>query len=260
MLQASSWVKKAEIRNDKMATALYDLNNGSMSYGQASKIYSIPKSTLFRHRTNPNLKKKGRQPVFNELFEWELAEHIKRFDDHLFGLSVSDIQKLAYQMAVQNAIPHRFNNEKQMAGKKWVSGFLSRPAGKKLAIRQPECLSMNRFRSFTKENCDNFFDILSDLVVTHQLDGSRIYNMDESGFSTVQKKAVRVLSTKGKRRVATLSSGERGVNTTVVCCVNASGDWHVKPFIIFRGSRITQDHAIGLIEGMFSLYCCFKPL
>jgi len=252
MLSAEKFVKKARTARDKkMDDALLHLNNGAMSYGEASKMYNIPKSTLFRHRTNPNLKNKGRQPVFDATFELELAKHIKLFDDHLFGLSVADIRKLAYQTAIRNKIPHRFNDETQMAGKRWVTGFLSRPAGKRLALRQPECLSMNRFRSFTKENCTKFFDILIELTETHQLDGSRIYNMDESGFSTVQKKAVRVISSKGKRRVATLSSGERGVNTTVVCCVNAVGDWHVKPFIIFRGQRITQDHAIGLIEGGF---------
>jgi hypothetical protein len=58
----------------------------------------------------------------------------------------------------------------------------------------------------------------------------------------------RTKRSKGKRRVSTFSSGERGVNTTVVCCVNAAGDWNVKPFIIFKGARITQDNAIGLIE------------
>ncbi len=252
MLSAGKLVKKAKIADNIMADALLHLDNGGMSYGEVSKMFAIPKSTLFRHHTQPNLKTKGRQPVFEPIFERELAEHIKRFDDHLVGLTVSDIQMLAYQMAVRNEIPHRFNNETEMAGRRWVKGFLSRAAGSGLSIRQPECLSMNRFRSFTKENCDKFFEILAEIVETHHLDGSRIYNMDESGFSTVQKKGDKVISTRGKRRVLTISSGEKGRNTTVVCCVNAVGDWHVKPFIIFKGTRISRDHAIGLMEGRFS--------
>jgi hypothetical protein len=128
--------------------------------------------------------------------------------------------------------------------------ILAKNSNGRLSIRKPEILSMNRFRSFTKKNCDSFFDILEKLVDTQSLDGSRIYYVDESGFSTVQKNAVKVVSAKGKRRVSTLASGERGVNTIVVCCVNATDDWHVKPFIIFKGSRITEDYAIGLIEGI----------
>jgi hypothetical protein len=252
MLQANKFSKK---KSDSMAAALCDVKSGHVSYGAASKLYNIPKTTIYRHHKHPDLKKQGRPPVFGEEFERELAQHVKTFDDQLFGLNVLDVQKLAYQMAVRNGIPHRFNNETQMAGRRWIAGFFSRPPGAELAIRQPECLSMNRFKSFTKINCDHFFDIMGNLVDLHQFDASSIYNMDETGFSTVQKKAVRIISSKGKRRVSTLSSGERGVNTTVVCCVNAAGDWHVKPFIIFKGARITQDHAIGLIEGRLFRNC-----
>jgi hypothetical protein len=88
------------------------------------------------------------------------------FDDHLFGLSVSDIRKLAYQFAVRKKNPHHFSHKNQMAGDKWFRGFLSRPAGQTLSIRKPENLSMNRFQSFTKENCDSFFGILEKLVDT----------------------------------------------------------------------------------------------
>lgn len=50
------------------------------------------------------------------------------------------------------------------------------------------------------------------------------YNVDESGFSTVQKKNQKVIGRRGKHQVGGISSGVRGVkNTTVVCCTSAAG-------------------------------------
>jgi hypothetical protein len=63
-----------------------------------------------------------------------------------------------------------------------------------------------------------------------------IFNADESSFSTVQKRAGKVLGKKEKHQIGALSSGERGVNTTFVCC--ASTSWiFVPPMIIFKRQR-----------------------
>jgi DDE superfamily endonuclease len=260
MLRASKLLQKHEKKKAAMADALSELKTGTLSYGAVSRNHKIPKTTLYRHAQNDDLKSQGRQPVFSAEFEEELAQHVKSFDELLFGLDRRDVQKLAYQMAVRNKIPHRFSNVTKMAGKKWMTGFFSRPAGAQLALRQPECLSLNRFKCFSRESCDKFFDLLIQLVEEHGFTASSIYNMDESGFSTVQKKNVKVIAAKGKKRVSVLASGERGRNITVVCCTNAAGDWHVKPFIIFKGSRITQEHAIGLIEGRISIKMIFGSL
>jgi hypothetical protein len=43
--------------------------------------------------------------------------------------------------------------------------------------------------------------------------------VDETGITVVQHKAVKVISLKGKRQVARLSSAERGALVTVVTCM-----------------------------------------
>lgn len=71
-----------------------------------------------------------------------------------------------------------------------------------------------------------------------------IFNVDESGFTTVQKTPQKVLALKGKRQVGTITSGERGINTTMVCAVNAAGVY-VPPMIIFKRKKFNNDLKIG---------------
>ena len=68
----------------------------------------------------------------------------------------------------------------------------------------------------------------------------RIYNIDESGLSTVPTKLPKVLSPTGTIRVAKMVSSERGENVTVVCSCNAGGDY-VPPFVIFPRQRMLPE-------------------
>lgn len=61
-----------------------------------------------------------------------------------------------------------------------------------------------------------------------KIGATRIYNVDEIGLSRVPNKCQKVLSEKGKRSVGSLSTGEKGVNTIVVCFCTAAG-LHVSP-------------------------------
>jgi hypothetical protein len=76
-------------------------------------------------------------------------------------------------------------------------------------------------KGFNKENVSRFFDILEKVVDVNNIDALRIFNVDESGFSTVQKRAGKVLGKKGKHEIGAMSGGERGVNATSVCFASA---------------------------------------
>ena len=66
-----------------------------------------------------------------------------------------------------------------------------------------------------------------------------LYNVDETGISTVQK-PMKVLALKGKHQVGGIRNGERGVNTSGACCMNATG-FFVPPMLIFKRERFKNE-------------------
>ena len=60
---------------------------------------------------------------------------------------------------------------------------------------------------------------------------NRIYNVDETGLTTVQKPP-KVIAVKGEKQVGQIVSGERGTLVTMCGAVNALGN-SVPPMLIF---------------------------
>ncbi|XP_067937322.1 jerky protein homolog-like [Watersipora subatra] len=92
---------------------------------------------------------------------------------------------------------------------------------------------MNRAKAFNKAAILKFYDNLEPFLA---IDAARIYNVDETGVSTVTK-PVKILAARGKKRVGAVTSGERGTNTTVICCMSATGTF-VPPMFIFKRIRM----------------------
>lgn len=93
---------------------------------------------------------------------------------HLYhGLSITELKKLAYEFAgkIEVTYPPSWDKE-QMAGKQWYYGFMLRH--KNLSLRSPEQTSLNRIRSFCKENVDEFFNNLSLLMKLNDFEPQQI--------------------------------------------------------------------------------------
>lgn len=88
-----------------------------------------------------------------------------------------------------------------------------------ISIRQPENTSRSRASGFNKENVDQFFNILRENVQLNKIDSTRMFNMDEWGFTTVQTKCAKIVAQQGKKSVGTVVSAQRGVNTTLRQCI-----------------------------------------
>lgn len=94
--------------------------------------------------------------------ERELVQHLLNLEAVFFGLNITDVRQLAFQIAEQNCIPHKFNCNTKMAGKKWFYSFMKRHPT--LSVRLPENTSMARATGFNRESVNYFFDILQDII------------------------------------------------------------------------------------------------
>ncbi|CAH1997749.1 unnamed protein product [Acanthoscelides obtectus] len=232
-----------------MQEALNAYENNVAGLNEIARSYKVPKATLKRRidDTNKNVhgceKKFGRSTDLPLEIENEIVNHVLELERSLFGITRNDLRKLAYDVAEANGILHRFKNGK--AGKKWYYCFMSRH--KELSLRQPEPTSAARATGFNKEKVKAFFDCLTSLYNEYNFSPSCIYNVDETGLSTVQRPQ-KIIAQKGKHQIGALTSGERGVNTTCVCCLNAAGNY-VPPMLIFKRIRFKDELKAGAPPG-----------
>ena len=140
-----------------------------------------------------------------------------------------------YQFATLKNIKLNFNDRLKLAGKDWLYLFLKRYTT--VSLRQPEGTSINRISSFNREEVTLFFKNLETVFSRQNFPPNRIYNVDESGISVVQKKSAKIFAKKGEKRVGAPTSAERGKNITIVCCFSAAGDY-IPPMIIYPRLRM----------------------
>lgn len=179
--------------------------------------------------------------IFTEEQERMLAEHCKAMDQRFYGITRKMFRMMAYEFAEANEICHRFNRQNKLAGKDWTQCFLRRH---NLSLRTPQKTSVGRIMGFNRIQVERFYENLSELMSKYKFPPDRIYNMDETGLTSVPNKIPKVIAVKGKRSVNKVSSAERGQLVTAVCSVSASGHY-VPPALIYPRKRIKM----GLLNG-----------
>ena len=225
--------------NERLREALESLRGG-VSLKHCSRIYGIPRRTLGRHRkgavTTPGTLKLG--PISNalpELVEHELACHVKEMSVRFHGMTGIEVRKLAYRLAKEKNLPTVFSEEKKMAGEGWLQSFRKRHD---LSLRKPQATNLSRIIGFNKSKVQTFFSLLKESYDKHVYPPANIYNMDETGFTTVQKPG-NVIGEKGQKTVGKVTSGERGQLVTAVCSMNAVGSY-IPPMFIFPRKRFIE--------------------
>ncbi|CAK9291937.1 unnamed protein product [Gordionus sp. m RMFG-2023] len=120
------------------------------------------------------------------------------------GLCPKKARKLAYQLSCKYNLKVRnsWQNNKS-AGEDWLAAFLK--GNPSISLRSPEATSLARATNFNKDNVENFFDNLKNILDTTRLTANEIFNMDETGLTTVQKPA-KVLAMKGQKQVGAITS------------------------------------------------------
>nr|CAI5869015.1 unnamed protein product [Callosobruchus analis] len=126
-----------------------------------------------------------------------------------------------------------------MAGEVWLRLYMKRH--EILSLRMPQATRIARATSFNKTDVELFFNNYSSLLDRCHLEPKDIWNVDESGITTVQKPD-RVIARRGQRQVSAMTSAERGSLVTIALEGNAIGSC-IPPMFIFPRKRV-NDHFI----------------
>ncbi|XP_026488620.2 uncharacterized protein LOC113395268 [Vanessa tameamea] len=228
--------KQGTWEENAMQTAI-SLCKAGESIKSTAKKYGLAYATLYRHvKTGIATSKLGRfRPVFTEDQEIELVTYLKDMDSVFFGLTRDEFKHLAFIYAKKNLNYPKNWDKYEKAEDDWLSSFLSRHD--QISLRTPEATSVARAKGFNRREIGRFYENLEALTVKHDIDASRLYNMDETGISTTTNKPPKVLSTKGKKQVGIIASAGRGQLTTVIGCCNAAGSF-LPPFLIFARKKM----------------------
>ncbi|KAJ8964875.1 hypothetical protein NQ314_004557 [Rhamnusium bicolor] len=105
-------------------------------------------------------------------------------------------------------------DEKKEAGDNWLKCFRNRHSAS-LSLRKPEGTSLARSTSFNKETVAAFFKAYKSALAKGKFEPSRIYNVDETGITTVQQPP-KILAPKGVKQIGGMTTAERGVLVTMI--------------------------------------------
>lgn len=203
-----------------------------------ARQYEIPVMTLKRYarkqKTSEELIQYGpdygsSSRAFTDEEEDMLEDYVLNACQLNHGLSPLGVRKLAYEFAEANDKPivKKWSNE--LASFEWYYGFMRRR--KNLSLRKPQATSLTRGTSFNRHNVAKFFTNLRSLKERYNFEPADIWNLDETGVTTVHNPK-KVVAGKGCKQVSKVTSGERGELVTACCAINAGGGF-VPPFLIF---------------------------
>lgn len=247
------------------ATSVYecaaeDVENYNISVRAAAKKHNVCHVTLHRYIKKkekyesddstlmPHVGYRSVKRVFSDEQEKIIAEYVINASDIFHGLCPKDIRKLAYELATMNniSIPSTWVDN-QTAGPDWFSAFMKR--NPQLSIRSPQPTSLARATSFNRTNVNAFFDNLAKVMERYRFEPMDIWNMDETGITTVQKPN-RIVAKRGVKQVGAITSAERGTLVTIAIAVNAQGS-STAPLFVFPRLRyhdhFVRDGPIGCI-------------
>ncbi|XP_049796624.1 uncharacterized protein LOC126213079 [Schistocerca nitens] len=227
--------KKIDSRNMELAVMAC---LGGKSFRGASKEFQVPLMTLKRY-VRKQLSQDteisysstyNKSQVVSTEEENSLCEYLKTASKLHHGLSAKSVRAFAYQFSSENKkkIPENWKKEGK-AGNDWFRGFMRRHP--ELSLRTPEGTSISRGSSFNKHNVRQFFDNLRQIITREVLGPESIWNIDETGLTTVHKPG-KIVAVRGEKQVGKVTSAERGELVTACCAINAIGG-HIPPFMIF---------------------------
>ncbi len=113
-----------------------------------------------------------------------------------YGITMATFRRIVYLYAKANKIPAWFGirSGRAAAGYDFTTCFLERH---KLSLRMPQQTNIARIMGFNRVQINRFFDNLIKILQKFGFKADQIYNIDETGVSTVPEQKVKAISLKG---------------------------------------------------------------
>ncbi|XP_072389336.1 uncharacterized protein [Diabrotica undecimpunctata] len=206
---------------------------------RAAELQGVAYVTLFRYvrkvKANPDSDTVFRPKydvrlIFTHDEEKTLVDYILTSAKMCYGLTPLECRKLAFESATNKEIPNNWKKQ-TMAGREWYFGFRKRHP--ELSCRKPEACSLSRSTAFNRHNVSTFFKNLETVLKRESRFsyGSRVFNLDETGTTTVHAPP-KILAKKGMKQVSQCTSGDRGVLVTT-CSIIYAGGYALPPAMVF---------------------------
>ena len=144
-----------------------------------------------------------------------------------------------------------------MAGNGWLYGFIKRHSD--FSLRKTDACNLSRATAFNKHTVAAFFGKLKNVYDCNAefANGTRLFNLDETSTSTVQKPR-NVVTLKGQKQVSQVTSSKRGTLVTTCCFVKAL-DYslptvRIFPRVNFMQYMINLRFLLSMFHAYYSMY------
>ena len=206
------------------------VRKNGMSIRKASRMFKIPRSTLFDYRNNRN-KVVGVIQTPHKLLtkteEESLSNYLHWMAERMFPLIRSTLRALVQEILAKRKV--KFDPAKTPS-KKWCQKFLKRH---KLSSKKAKQINRGKYEAASPENIDSFYKLLESTVTSLAISDAPecIFNMDETGFSKQTEIQAPVIVPTGHRPGFTHHIFTND-HITSVHAISASGQ-SIPPMIIF---------------------------
>lgn len=191
------------------------------SIRRAALKANVPYSTLQDKTSGKNQLggKWGKQPLFTETEEGQLADHILKQSRCGYGVTKKHLKTIASELLHAKNVAR--SKVRRLVTNGWIRGFLRR--WPQFRTRKPQQLNMNRAYSTSKSAVTAYFNELKNILDKYDLKDQpqRIFNVDETGFLG-EDSPPKVIAPKNFKINSITSS--RGAITTVLVTSNAIGN------------------------------------
>jgi hypothetical protein len=196
-----------------MTVAVY--RNEDCGLNECSRVYGVPQATIRRHVMKQiwyvsGVRALGRQATLFGDTKEILADHIIMLKECFWGrgLSIKDVRKLEFDLAEKYKLPHTFNKEKMLVGKQLIQCIYAKKSSTVCSATRGYPLA--RAQGSNRDNVLHVSDLLGSNIATFGFTPDKIFNLDEPGFSTVQRRPHKIVAQKGKHQVGLLQVANEG--------------------------------------------------